>query len=370
MKRMTIDEAFKPTSRTVTPEGFLCVKGIAARTGVYQYLSSELELDGPERIVNVYRPPAQVFAPESMATFPDKDVTNDHPDDLVDSNTFKQVSVGHVRGVEQDGDNLVVDLIIKDQSAIDDIQSGKAELSPGYLAEYVEAPGIDPVSGTAYEFEQRDIQINHVAVVEAARGGKVARIFDHKPKGVPMAQRKVFLDSKKNRSITVDEEVALVVEDAVAALQKFADEESERADKAEATKDEAEEKLEEAKKETSDAAIGARVKATLDTIALAAKVVKSFDAKGLVSPLEIKRAAMAQLKPTRDWATKSEAYVLAAFDAAADEAEETKDEDEDDGNKSKTNDSLKRFAEDAAKRGLKPTQDGTDAYNKYLRGEK
>ena len=369
MKRMTIDEAFKPSSRTVTPEGFLCVKGVAARTGVYQYVSTELDLDGPERIVNVYRPPAQVFAPESMATFPDKDVTNDHPGDLVDSTTFKEVSVGHVRGVEQDGDNLVVDLIIKDQSTIDDIQSGKAELSPGYLAEYVEAPGIDPVSGTAYEFEQRDIQINHVAVVEAARGGKVARIFDHKPKGAPMAQRKVFLDSKKSHSIILDEEAASKVEDAIATLQKFADEESERADKAEATKDEAEEKLEEAKKETSDAAIGARVKSTLDTIALAARVVKSFDAKGLVSPLEIKRAAMAQLKPTRDWATKSEAYVLAAFDAAADEAEETNDEDEDD-DKSKVNDSLKRFAEDAAKRGLKPTQDGTDAYNKYLRGEK
>lgn len=368
MKKMTIDEAFKPSSRTVTPEGFLCVKGVAARTGVYQYVSTELDLDGPERIVNVYRPPVQVFAPESMATFPDKDVTNDHPDDLVDSTTFKQVSVGHVRGVEQDGDNLVVDLIIKDQSAIDDIQSGKAELSPGYLAEYVEAPGIDPVSGTAYEFEQRDIQINHVAVVEAARGGKVARIFDHKPKGVPMAQRKVFLDSKKSRSIILDEEAASVVEDAVAALQKFADEESDRADKAEATKDEAEEKLEEAKKETSDAAIGARVKSTLDTIALAARVVKSFDAKGLVSPLEIKRAAMAQLKPTRDWAGKSEAYVLAAFDAAADEAEETKDEDEDDS--TKTNDSLRQFSKDAANIGIRAVGDGTKAYNSFLRGAK
>jgi len=363
---MTIDEAFQPTSRTLTPEGFLCVKGVAARTGVYQYLSSELDLDGPERIVNVYRPPGQVFDPESMATFADKDVTNDHPDDLVDSTTFKEVSVGHVRGVEQDGDNLVVDLIIKDQTAIDDIDSGKAELSPGYLAEYVEAPGIAP-DGTAYEYEQRDIQINHVAVVEAARGGKVARIFDHKPKGVPMAQRKVFLDSKKSRSIILDEEAASVVEDAVAALQKFADEESDRADKAEATKDEAEEKLEEAKKETSDAAIGARVKSTLDTIALAAKVVKSFDAKGLVSPLEIKRAAMAQLKPTRDWAGKSEAYVLAAFDAAADEAEES---DEDDEDKKKVEDSLKRFADDAAKRGMKPTNDGTAAYNDFLRGKK
>lgn len=371
MQRMTIDEAFKPTSRTLTPEGFLCVKGIAARTGVYQYLSSELDLDGPERIVNVYRSPEEVFKPESMATYLDKDVTNDHPDDLVDSKTFKDVSVGHVRGVERDGDNLIVDMIIKDQSAIDDIQSGKAELSPGYLAEYVEAPGIAP-DGTAYEYEQRDIQINHNAVVEAARAGKVARIFDHKPKGIThMATRKVFLDSKKSRSIILDEEAATVVEDAVSALQKFADEESERADKAEATKDEAEEKLEEAKKETSDAAIGARVKTTLDTIALATKLVKSFDAKGLVSPIEIKRAAMAKLKPTRDWASKSDAYVTHVFDSAAEEAEEKKTEDDDDDDdKSKVNDSLKQFAKDAATRGLTATTDGTDAYNTFLRGGK
>lgn len=365
MKKMTIDAAFKPTSRTVTPEGYLCVKGIAARTGVYQYVSTELDLPGPARIVNVYRPPEEVFSPESMATYIDKDVTNDHPDDLVNSTTFREVSVGHVRGVERDGDNLVVDMIIKDQSAIDDIESGKAELSPGYTAEYAEEAGTAP-DGTPYEFTQRTILNNHMAVVEAARAGKMARIFDHKPKGVPMAQRKVFLDSKKSRSITVDEEVALVVEDAVAALQKFADEESARADKAEATKDEAEEKLEEAKKATSDAAIGERVKQTLDTIALASKVVKSFDAKGLVSPLEIKRAALAQLKPTRDWASKSEAYVVAAFDAAADEADEKKDDD-DEGKT--TNDSLTGLANDLKNRP-KATTDGSDAYNKFLRGEK
>jgi hypothetical protein len=147
---------------------------------------------------------------------------------------------------------------------------------------------------------------------------------------------------------------------------KALDEASDRADTAEATKDAAEEELEEAKKATSDSAIGLRVKATLDTIALASKVVKSFDAKGLVSPLEIKRAAMAQLKPTRDWATKSEAYVVAAFDAAADEADE-KDDDDDDG--TKTNDSLTQFAKDAAK-APKLTTDGSDTYSKFLRGEK
>ena len=365
MKKMTLDEAFKPTSRTRTPEGYLCVKGIAARTGVYQYVSTELDLPGPARIVNVYRPPEEVFAPESMASYIDKDVTNDHPSDLVNSTTFREVSVGHVRGVERDGDNLVVDMIIKDQSAIDEIESGKAELSPGYTAEYVEEPGQAP-DGTLYELVQRDIKINHNAVVNAARAGKVARIFDHKPKGVPMAQRKVFLDSKKSRSITVDEEVALVVEDAIGNLQKTLDEANERADKAEAAKDEAEEKVAEAKKSTSDAAIGERVKLTLDTIASASKIVKNFDSKGLVSPLEIKRAALAQLKPTRDWAGKSEAYITAAYDSAEEDAKETTDEDDEDDKKS-TNDSLRGLANDLKNRP-KLTSDGSEAYNNFLNG--
>lgn len=368
MNRMTIDAAFKPTSRTRTPEGYLCVKGIAARTGVYQYVSTELDLPGPARIVNVYRSPEEVFSPESMATYIDKDVTNDHPDDLVNSNTFREVSVGHVRGVEREGDNLVVDMIIKDQTAIDDIESGKAELSPGYTAEYVEQPGTAP-DGTAYEFVQRDIKINHNAVVDAARAGKVARIFDHKPKGIPtMATRKLFLDSKKTRSVVLDEETAVIVEDAIAVLQRFADEESERADKAEATKDEAEEKLEEAKKATSDAAIGERVKLTLDTIAVARKLLKGFDAKGMVSPLEIKRAAMTQLKPTRDWASKSDAYVSHVFDSAAEEADEKKTEDDDDEETSQaTKDSLSGLAKDLKNRP-KLTNDGSEAYSNFLNG--
>ncbi|RRV19161.1 DUF2213 domain-containing protein [Pseudomonas sp. p99-361] len=367
MNKMTIDAAFTPTSRTRTPEGYLCVKGIAARTGVYQYVSTELDLPGPARIVNVYKPAEELFDPESMATYVDKDVTNDHPDDLVDSTTFKDVSVGHVRGVEREGDHLIVDMIIKDQSAIDDIESGKAELSPGYTAEYVEEAGTAP-DGKAYEYTQRTIKNNHMAVVDAARAGKVARIFDHKPKGIPpMATRKVFLDSKKSRSVILDEETATVVEDAVASLMKTLDEANERADKAEAAKDEAEEKADEAKKSTSDAAIGERVKLTLDTIASASKIVKNFDSKGLVSPLEIKRAALAQLKPTRDWAGKSEAYISAAFDSAEEDAKETTDEDDDESQATK--DSLAGLANDMKNRP-KLTTDGSDAYNKFLRGEK
>ncbi|MBA6130201.1 hypothetical protein H4C46_29150, partial [Pseudomonas juntendi] len=107
----------------------------------------------------------------------------------------------------------------------------------------------------------------------------------------------------------------------------------------------------------------------LDTIAQARKLVKGFDAKGLVSPLEIKRAAMMQHKPTRDWASKSDAYVTHVFDSAAEEAEEKKTEDEDDDDSKSTNDSLRGLANDLKNRP-KLTNDGSDAYNKFLRGEK
>ena len=383
MNKITLDASFTPTSRTVTPEGYLCVKGIAARTGVYEYLSTELGIEGPERLVGVYRSPNEVFSPESMATYSDKDVTNDHPEDLVNASTFKEHSVGHVRGASQEGDDVIVDMIIKDQSAIDDLNSGKLELSPGYLAEYVPVNGVD-ANGTPYEFEQRGIVINHVAMVDAARAGNQARIFDSKPKGnVTMAQRKVFLDSKKTRSVTLDEEAAAVVEQAIDALEDVADEAEKRADEAEAKADDLEEKLkemsEETKEVTSDSAISARVAAVLSTINDAKKLMPSFDSKGTTNPLEIKRAAMAAVKPTRDWASKNAAYVEAAFDAAVEEKDE-EEEDDKDGKKDMSKDAKATLDALARDFGVQPgqfrdakgtkTTDTNQAYKDWLQPHK
>jgi uncharacterized protein len=375
MTKITLDASFQPTSRTTTPEGYLCVKGIAAKTGVYQYLASELGLDGPERMVGVYRPPEQVFSESSMATYSDKDVTNDHPGDLVNSSTFKEHSVGHVRGVSRDGENIIVDMIIKDQEAIDDINSGKSELSPGYLAEYVKKSGV--ANGEPYEFEQHDIVINHVAVVEAARAGKEARIFDSKPKGVTtMAQRKVVLDSKRKLSVTLDEDAAAVVEEAISALNEVAEEAEKRADEAEAKADDLVEKLaaaseegEKMKEATSDSALAAKLSGLLATIDSAKKIMPSFDAKGVVSQLEIKRAVMAAKKPGRAWADKSAAYVEAAFDAEADMVEE---EDKDDKKKSEDAQAdLKKLTDNAAAfRDARQTLDGTKSYIDFLKGKK
>ena len=57
-------------SRTVTPEGFVVVRGAIARTGVQIYRAVELGLDGdPMRVIRLHRPADEVFAPASMATF-------------------------------------------------------------------------------------------------------------------------------------------------------------------------------------------------------------------------------------------------------------------------------------------------------------
>lgn len=380
MTKHVFDAAFTPTSRTITPEGFLRVKGIAARTGVYQYLSTELDLPGPQRMVNVYRPPESVFDPESLASYTDKCVTNNHPSDLISSETFRDHSVGHVQyGRKADDGQVEVAMIIKDQSAINDVQSGKAELSPGYLAEYTPSIGIAP-DGTPHEFIQTGIVINHVAIVDAARAGKIARIFDRKPKGAHMT-RKVVLDSKSNLAVTLDDDAAGVVESAIrtkdAALS----------DAAEAIKslnvklaardaevDKLEEEKEELKKETSDSAIASRISAVVATTAAAGKIVKGFDAKGSTSLIDIKRACMAAKFPTRDWAAKDERYVEAAFDAESDKDED----DEDDKKDGMTKDAMATLAGlgkdsaklmDAAPHGTK-TSDSSAAYNKFLHPHK
>ena len=134
------------TQRIITENGYLRVPGRVARTGVQQYLAFELGLTDrpPNSIVNVYRPPEEVFSPASLTSYDNTDVTVEHPDDLVDSTTFKQVSVGHAisqgRPDEDDDSYVVVDYLIKDQEAIDSINRGKAELSAGYTSEYVHRP--------------------------------------------------------------------------------------------------------------------------------------------------------------------------------------------------------------------------------------
>lgn len=349
MTRLTVFDrvSHRITHREYTDEGFLKVPGRVARTGIQEYLARELGLDGdPNRIVRVYRPEDEVFNDSSLGTYDGATVTNDHPKDLVTAKNYKAVSVGEVRGPgRRDGDFVVCDLIIKDQKTIDDINAGKCELSAGYTAEYVHGPGVT-ADGQDYEYTQRNIIINHQAVVTKARAGGIARVFDHNPGGNTMP---VLITTDSGRSVDVaDPANAQVVADSFDRLLKRATDAESKADKAQATADKAAEDMAEARKASGDEAITARVKAISATQALARKVAGDGFTCDSLDVIEIKRAALAVALPKRDWSDKSAGYVEAAFDAESDKDEEEDDDKDENGNKkvkSPTGDTAALFAQ-------------------------
>ena len=160
------------------PEGYLlCLNVPVARTGTQEYLPEELGVSG-SAMIPVYRPEAEVFSPETVASFEGMPVTNDHPPEGVDVSNIRALQKGHAhnvrRGTGDESDLLLADLIITDPHLIDQIlDEGKREISCGYTYELCEENGT---------YIQRKIRGNHVAVVDAGRAGPRVSIKDHKAK--------------------------------------------------------------------------------------------------------------------------------------------------------------------------------------------
>ena len=319
--------SYRVTRREYTDEGFLRVPGNVARTGIQEYLARELGLPGdPNHIIRVYRPAEEVFKDESLASFDGVDVTVNHPDGLVNSKNFKKVSAGVVRGVgRRDGDFVQCDLIVKDQSAIDSINSGKCELSAGYTSVYVEGPGIS-ADGEPYDYIQTDIKINHIALVDRARAGPSAKVFDNK---TPIGGNTmpVLITTDSGRSVDVaDPANAQVVADAFDRLTLRATTAEAAAEKAQATADGTAEKLTAALALGSDDAIKARVAVLGALNTTARKIAGDAFTCDSVDPTEVMRAALLVKRPSVDWAAKSPSYIQASWDMAVEADPEEKDD--------------------------------------------
>ncbi|EGR1910220.1 DUF2213 domain-containing protein [Vibrio cholerae] len=193
MNRYTLD--FQ-TSREYTAEGFLKVSGRAAKTGIQEYYAHELELTDrePNAVVRVMRFADDVFSKSALNSYIGCDVTVEHPETFVNSQNFKSSSVGLVTAAARDGDFVKVDMIVKSQDAIDAVHSGKVELSAGYECRYEPAP-----EGSSYDFVQRDIRVNHLAITDKARGGSQVRLADSDALVVDTSAKRKYLDSNQWR---------------------------------------------------------------------------------------------------------------------------------------------------------------------------
>lgn len=170
MTAIRYDRAQIKASRT--DEGYLIDTPIVGRVGIQTYRNA----DGSIR--KEFRPPEEVFNPDSLASFMGKVITDEHPAEMVTAKNAKKLSVGTIQGEgKQDGDNVISSIIIHDGEMIDKImKGGKKELSLGYKVDLDETPG--EYMGEAYDAVQRNIRVNHLAIVAKGRAGNARLNLD------------------------------------------------------------------------------------------------------------------------------------------------------------------------------------------------
>lgn len=163
-----------------TKEGYLVATARVARTGVQDYLASELGDVAtnagfkPGDVVRVNRPESEVFSDKSLNTLTRLPVTVDHPVEQVTSDNWNQYAVGDVGDAyARDGVWVVVNPMIKDSRGVEASQTTHKEISMGYTANIVASS-----DKSIADFDQTDIVFNHLSLVPKGRAGEQARIGD------------------------------------------------------------------------------------------------------------------------------------------------------------------------------------------------
>lgn len=161
-------------------DGSIIANPRVGRIGIQLYRGDELgRPDMP--VVRVYRPEEEVMDKAAMATLAHRPVTNDHPKEAVTSDNWKKYAVGHTGDtVARDGDFIRVPMMLSDGKAIADFDNGKKELSLGYVSNLEWRAGATP-QGDKYDAVQTGIRVNHLALVDTARGGTKLAIGDSAP---------------------------------------------------------------------------------------------------------------------------------------------------------------------------------------------
>lgn len=233
-------------TREITPEGYLLCRDVPiARIGTLMYADGEVPVTADNTgLIIIYRGEDVLFDPITIASAESKSVTDDHPDDWVSPDNWKELTKGMAKDVRRgdgvDSDFLMADLLITDKDTIQKVIDGKVEISLGYDADYTETS-----KGKGL---QSNIRVNHIALVEKGRCGSRCSIGDS------------FMSTKTKKEPWYKELLGIkrTVDQALEAAEKTSDSEEEE------TKDNDEE--EENKTKTGDAAFQAEMRSFMKTM--------------------------------------------------------------------------------------------------------
>ena len=316
-----------------TQDGYLVGSLRCARTGLQSYLGSELGLPTND-VISVYRPESEVFSRESLASYANKPISDDHPPEFVTADNWKQYGKGDIGSdVVRDGEFVSVSYKIMDGDTIAKVKAGKAEVSMGYMAEIDFQDGVTP-DGEPYQAIQKNIRINHLAIVDRGRAGKECGFTDAQNWGTSPITKVLGDHNVDLKTLIVDGLTVETTQDGLVAVNKIADAKNEavkalndakaehetaiNAKDAELAKKDAEiDALKAAK--LSDAEIDAKVQVRSDLLTKA-KSVADTDFTGL-SDADIKKAAVVAKLGDAAIEGKTEAYIDARFDILVESAD-------------------------------------------------
>jgi hypothetical protein len=324
---------------TVTEEGYIRANAVVTRTGIFLYSNA----DGSIR--RELRHPDDVWDSDSIASMELIPVTNNHPDEkLVNAKNFKKLAIGYTgETIKKDGDYILANVVISDQDGVDWIKNqGRKELSLGYTVDL--HPEAGSYNGEPYDFRQKNIRYNHLAIVNQARAGGEARIALDSQDTVEilteveqMAKRKIKIDEEE---VMVEPQTADYVDRLLADLKNLEDEKKrvddeirmirDKLDKTEAERDSYKERVDNPKEKDGatvaeakmdSAGFNKAVQERVRVLKCAEETLEKSKRANLdsMSDLDIKKAIIGQCRKSISLDGKSPAYVEAMFDTILDE---------------------------------------------------
>lgn len=152
------------------------------KTGVFPYLGRQISPDiNPTQIYNVLRPEDELFKEKTINSFNMLPITIGHAllgskDEGLTPPEEKGIEGTTGEHAKRTGDKMTNTIKLYSERIKDEINNGKKELSAGYFCDFMPESGT--YQGRHYDYVQRNIDGNHIALVEKGRNGSDVRVMD------------------------------------------------------------------------------------------------------------------------------------------------------------------------------------------------
>lgn len=154
-------------------------KNPITKVGVFPYLGKQISQDcEPNKVYYVLRPKEELFRKETLDSLKLLPLVNEHTMLGKDFTPAEEKGVEGILGeqVVHDTDTIYTDIKIFSEDMKDKISNGKKELSLGYFCTYDKQEGT--YNGQRYDYVQKNIIGNHLALVDKGRMGSDVRVYD------------------------------------------------------------------------------------------------------------------------------------------------------------------------------------------------